>query len=295
MQKLKYALRFIKFSFQRAVENEQLQKPWMIFSLGSLVLILAAAIPLALVVGLIGLPPIGMIFIGLISTFLLFGLRIFGEVTALSTSQIFNNLIRFDADPETPGESEPFLDVLARSGNDVAYFRLTYPILRLFYQVRGTISKEPQDVPTWLNAGGLVLPMIAVEQLATDEATKRVSDMIDGNLLRWQPSFIPVDIFSRIIEGVTTVAGIVLGFVVGIAIARPTLYGSWRMLPGCLVGLLIASVFTVVGIAFSTFIRACYHTALYCWAENVAAAQQSGGMTQVSPPKILRQVLETRL
>ena len=84
MQKLKYALRFIKFSFQRAVENEQLQKPWMIFSLGSLVLILAAAIPLALVVGLIGLPPIGMIFIGLISTFLLFGLRIFGEVTALS-------------------------------------------------------------------------------------------------------------------------------------------------------------------------------------------------------------------
>ena len=172
---------------------------------------LSAGLALALVVGLIGLPPIGMIFIGLISTFLLFGLRIFGEVTALSTSQIFNNLIRFDADPEAPNESEPFLDVLARSGNDVAYFRLTYPILRLFYQVRGAISKKPQDAPSWLNAGGLVLPVIAVEQLATDEATKRVSDMINGNLLRWQPSFIPVDIFSRIIEGVTTVAGIVLG------------------------------------------------------------------------------------
>lgn len=288
MQNLKYAFRFIKRSFQLAVDHEELQKPWMTLTLGSLALMLAAAVPLALVIGMIGLIPIGMIFIGLISTFLLFCLRIFGEITALSTSQICDKLIRVDGEGEAP---EPFRVSFNRSGKDVLNYRLIYPILRLYYQIRGIFSKETVRVPSWLSSGGLVLPLLALDKLSLDEATQRVSDMAERNLLRLRSSFIPVDIAARFVEWVTMVAGIVLGFVVGIALVEPMLFGSWKMLLGGLVGLVIAGALTTVGIAFSTFTRACYHTSLYRWAENIAAAQKSGGAIQASPPKILGQVL----
>jgi len=288
LQNIKYALRFIKHSFQLALENEQLQKPWMAFSLGSLVLMLAAAIPLTLVIYLIGLIPIGMVFIGLISTFLVFGLRVWGEITALQTSQIFNMLIQAENDLADP---VPLMGLLNRSGKEVLNFRLTYPILRIYHLLRRSLSRNPVEEPAWLNSGGMVLPVIALENLNLKEATGRVSEMVLRNLLRLRPSFIPVDLVSRMIEWTLLVIGIVLGFVNGIWIAQPELTGSWRMVIGGLVGLVIAVIFSVIGIGFSTFIRACYHTSLYRWAENVATAQDTPGTAQASPPAILGQVL----
>ena len=142
MQNLKYAFRFIKRSFQLAVEHEELQKPWMTLTLGSLALMLAAAVPLALVIGMIGLIPIGMIFIGLISTFLLFCLRIFGEITALSTSQICDKLIRVDGEGEAP---EPFrvsyFAAVLSNQRDFFKRNCTCPILAILRRTGSSIAR----------------------------------------------------------------------------------------------------------------------------------------------------------
>ncbi len=288
MQSIKYAFRFIKKSLQLAVKHEELQKPWMILSLGNLALMMMGFLPLALTVGLIGLRPIGLIFVGFISTLLVFCLRVWGEITSLSTSQIFDRLIlEKPAASESENNHQGFMD----HWDDIFMSVLTLPVVRFFHGIRNLINQKSAEEPTWLKASGLRLPVIAQEDLDLESATLRVGEMVELNLLRIRPEFIGVNLVSRVIEWLLLVIGIVLGFVVSFKLANPLTAGPWRLILGAGIGLLLGGVFTTLGVAFSTFARASYHTALYRWGQNSAMAQRSGDAEQAVPPMILGQVL----
>jgi hypothetical protein len=46
-----------------------------------------------------------------------------------------------------------------------------------------------------------------------------------------------------------------------------------------------------MGIMFSAFFRASYHTALYAWGMNVEAVRQSGQAGKASPPVVISQAM----
>jgi hypothetical protein len=288
VQSLKYAFRFIGRSFQLAKEHEILQKPWMYLSLGNFGLLILWFIPLALVVGLIGLRPIGQVLIGLISILALFSWVVWGEITALRTSQIFNALLQDEGYDGVGGLDErSFL----KYWGEVFILMLSKPGLWLLYGIRQSFSKLNHQKFEWLDVLALIQPVIVLEDLNLTNSINRVKQILEQHLLRIRPVYIRVAFIAHLVQWLLVATGMLIGFVIGMFIADPLTSGRWRMIIGTGAGLLIGWAFTTLGVSFSTFSRACYHTALYQWASRTEKARNAGTTEQATPPLILSQVL----
>lgn len=288
MQSLQYAFRFIRASLSLAIENTRLLKPWLHLSLGSMALIIIWFFPLALVVGLIGLRPVSMILVGLICIFVFFSLLVWGEITALQTSQTFSKLIQGNDQfsvPESPGQ------VMASHWFDVFLYVLIFPGEKILHIVRYLFKKDTNNLPVWINVHYLIVPVISLEDLDLAQAVVRVRQIIRDNLLRFNADLVRVRLIARIVQWFLLVCGVYLGFVAAVNIANPATAGLWRRIFGLAVGLVLGGVPTIIGILFSTFTRACYYTSLYQWVRNVETARRTGNAGTASPPAILRQVL----
>lgn len=292
MQSLKYAFRFIGASFDLALKHTRLQEPWYTLGLGSLVIIFVWFLPLALVAGLIGIRPLGMVLIGLLACFTLISLLIWGEVTTLLTAQTFETL-------DHTSEPQPSsLKILGTYGLDIATLALTLPVLRLFYGIKQLLnSKEPStsQTPVWLEAHTLTLPVIAVEALSLKDALARIRQIVQDHLIRFRVGLIKVRLIGILTQVVLLVGGGVLAFIIGIKIANPQSAGPWQRILAAGVGLLIAWLPTMIGVMFSSYIRVCYATALYQWVRNIETACNTGDPALAQPPEILRKVLGSSL
>lgn len=288
MLRLKYALRFINLSFQAAQKDEVIQKPWMYLTLGSLALSFFWLLPIAIMILWIGPRPVVWIVIGFIFLVYLLSLLAWGELSALPTAQIFSKIIeegQSDFDQEQAG------DIFSRYWLDVLLYILSLPSLRLtlgFQDLFYISSKEPG---AWKKALPLLPPIIVLEDLKLRDAIQRVKTIVQGNYLRFQPGYIRVGLVSIFVEWVLIIAGSAIGVFLAAAIADPLTSGPWRLLFAVVTGMLIFGIFSTLGIAFSTYFRTCYQTALYLWALWIEAARQEGVDGQVSPPEILRQAM----
>ena len=288
MQSLKYAFRFISRSFQLAIENKPLQKPWMYQSLGNFTFLVLWFLPLTLVIGLIGFRPIGLILVGLVLILLVTSWVIWGEITASRACQILEKMI-LKEDP--PSESQSSWLVFKEYWVDILLFTLMLPGAHLLHTIRQLFSKTASKQTDWIEEHPLIQPVIVLEDLDLAGAVARVEQMVEQHLLRVRANFMRVDLIARIVEWLMLVVGFVVGFWVSMKIIDPVAASSGQRIFGLGIGLLIACVFSLFGFSFSTFSRTCYHTALYLWVRNVESARKSGDRSEARPPAIIAQAL----
>ena len=289
MQNIKYAFKFIGRSFQIAKENEPLQKPWMILSLGALGIWSVYSIFFALVLGFLGDQPFALIMIGLLVVLALFSLTVWGEISASQTCQIFGSLIHESEPAEETLTGTPFS--LACWG-DVFLLTLTLPGKRLKYGIRSQFGKPAAHDFDGMGSLDLLLPVIALENYSLAIAVDWVRQVARDNLLRLQPQFIRVGLVARIVQWLFQGIGIIIGVIVGNRLVSPLNAGRWQLILGSVVGLLIMISFATLGISFSSFTRACYHTTLYRWVKRAEKARQTGDAGWAKPPEILERVLD---
>ena len=288
MQRLTIAFRFIEACFSLAFKDTRLQKTWLLSGLGGLILFILGAIPLMLTAGLIGLNPVGLILLGLLSILIAFGLLVWVNLVGLQVSQAFAAVIRGADESLPPVESHE--DVLITHGLDGLLFILAEPgltLLRLFQQL---FKKNQTDQPDWFDAHYLTIPVISLEGRNLTQTVARIKQIIGDNLLRFQADLIQVKTVARIVQWGMMVGGILLGFVIGFKIADPWAGGAWRRAWAAAAGLLVAGLPAFLGAFFHAFTVTCYHTALYQWVINVESALELGE-TKAAPPEILRQVM----
>ena len=288
MQSLTYAFRFISASFKLAINQRRVQQAFWYLGLGGLALLVIWFLPLALVIGLIGLKPIGLVLIGLISIFALVSLNLWGEITSLLVITAFSEQITL-TEEDTPEEKPT--QVIRSHWQDVILSRFIVPgsqFINFFNQVFS--SDEPQN-HSWLDHAYLLMPLIALEQRHFDGAVTRVRQMVEENLFRVQRDFMDVNLVARVVQWLLLGIGVALGFVAGLKIADPLAEGVWIKILGAGVGLFVAGIFSLLGILVSIYFRASYHTALYTWGMNVEAVRQSGQAGKASPPEVISQAM----
>ncbi len=291
MQRLTGAFRFIDLNFRMAQSHEIIQKPWMYLSLGFVILTITWLGPLGALVILLGSRPLVWVLIGVILLLYLLSLLIMGEITALRTAQIFASLIRDDGGQNL---AEGSMDIYSSYWLDSLIYTLSLPGLTILLGFQALISGSSRSTLAWHKATPLIPPMIALEDLELREAVARLKEIVAKNYLRFQPNYLPVGGIARSVQWVLIFAGIAAGMLTASLITDPFSAGAWRAFFAAGVGLIVSGVFSTAGIAFSTYFRTCYHTALYVWALKVQSSQNGAGERLASPPEILTLALQKK-
>ena len=288
MQRLNGAFRFIDLNFRMAQNHEAIQKPWMFLSLGGILLTLFWWIPLGVLIVGLGSRPFAWVLVGLILLLYLLSLQIWGEITALQTSQIFAGLVHEEVDYEA---AQPVKGIFQSPWSAVLAYALSVPGLTLMMGFQEIISGSSRPEQAWMKVHPLVPPILALEGSGLQAAVKRVKQIVQDNLLRFQPGYLPVGWVARGIAWVSILVGAAAGVLIAGRLADPILSSSWRAFLAVSVGMGVLGIFSMGGIAFSTYFRTCYHTALYVWALAVEGAQRESREGLASPPEILSRAM----
>lgn len=291
MQSIKHAFRFINASFKLALKHTQLQEPWLNLAIGSLIILFAWFLPMALVAGLLGLTPWGLVLMGLLAVCVLSGLWVWGEMVALLTARGMNEI---DQTPETEALSN--WQFLKKHGMAIFTLTLTKPVLWLGQKIKQLFSPKASpadDRQLWLRAHLLGLPVIAVEGLTLKAALGRLDQIVKENLLPIREKLVRVRLIAVVFHLLFMGLGIVLSFWLGLKLAGPEVSNPWQRILAVGIAMLVGWVPTFIGGLFSSFTRACYATALYQWVQNVETARSTSNPEAAQPPNILRQVLGT--
>lgn len=287
MQPLRYAFRFIEASFVKLFSDSRQQKNWLSFFVGGLILCALFLLPLALIIRYIGLSPLGLVLIGLIAGCIFLGLALWGKVQALITCQIFYQAIQ-DGDDQTGLELPD--RVRQRHWKDVLWWFFSKPWLQMAFWRERFFQGQVKAQALWLDAYHLITPIIALEDLNFSQAVQRAKEIQEERLLRFRSDLMAVRLVGALVQWVLIISGAVVGLLVAFNIAYATTTGFRRRLLGMGVGMVIVGAATLIGMAFKNFAEACYHTALYQWACNVASARQAGERGLALAPEILRRV-----
>ena len=288
MQRLSRAFRFINLSFRMALKHGALQKPWMYLSLGGIILTLLWLLPIGVLIRWLGSWPLAWVLVGAAIVFYLWSLMIWGELTALRTAQIFAALIQ-----EGGGlpEDDPALAVFRAYGREILLYVLAVPGLNTEIAFQEWFAKPSPSQPAWKKAHPLIPPIIALKDLNLQGAIEALKAIVGENLLRFQPGYLPVAVVARGVAWIMVILGFIVGGFITVRIADPLFAASWRSLLAVSAGLGAVGVLSMAGMAFSTFSRACYHTALYAWALAVQEAHKVPGGAAAVPPEIISQAM----
>ncbi len=289
MQRLRYAFRFIAICFSLAIKQSRLRKPWFKMWMGGISLIILWLVPLGVVIFFTGLDPLGMGLIGLIIILLLISLLVWGEVTALETCKVFDALIVEDLSPEQ-AETNRQKDEVIR-WQDVTLWMFSLPGLELLRLLKTVFQPQKAHNLDWLGAAYLMLPIISLEDHRLTDATARIRQLVRDHLLRFHPSLVGIKPIAGIIQWFLILVGGALGTWLGFNMAHPSTANVLSRLFAAALGTMLAGILALLGIFFSSFMRACYYTTLYHWALSVESARASGDPSQGKPPAILGQVM----
>jgi hypothetical protein len=274
-----------------AQKHEALQKPWMYLSLGGILLTLLWLLPMGVLIRWLGSWPWAWVLVGLLILFYWVSLWVWGEITAVHTAQIFAAVISKDG---SISADEPALAVLKAHGVDLLVYVLSLPGLTLVIVWQELFAGQAQSSSAWKKAHPLIPPIVALKDLHLKPAIEEVKTTIDENLLRFQPGYLPVAWVARGGAWIAILLGLLAGWLIAVRVANPLFTASWRSWIAVGIGLAAAGTLSLVGIAFSTYFRTCYHTALYAWALDLRAARDLPGEPGVAPPAILAQAMSKK-
>lgn len=143
----------------------------------------------------------------------------------------------------------------------------------------------------WTEAAFLILPAMVIEDMNLRDAAKRVAQIVKNNLLLVGISTVGVGAVNGLIGFLLGGIGAVLGFGIGYGIITTLGTGTFGLIVGIGLGVLIFLVFTMVASVIATYTSTAYHTCLYLWARNVESAQMAGRPIQIAAPAPLAAVL----
>jgi len=238
VKSLRNAFRFIKASFKLTFSHPQLRKPWLIFAAGGSALLMLWLLPMGALAGLLSFNPIGLVLIGSVGIFFIASLCLWGEIVALKICQSTAEVIS-----EDPDELSTASKVIPSHWLDIFLYILILPGI-FVTQVFNKTSNQTQR--PWMTGRFLTIPIISLENLSLREALGRVEQITRDNLLRFQPSLVPVALVAAVVQGIFIICGIVLGaFLTQSITAMSTVASLWQRLLGISVGMAIAWLLTI--------------------------------------------------
>jgi uncharacterized protein YjeT (DUF2065 family) len=283
VKSLQNAFRFINASIKLAFSHPQLRKSWWLYPAGGVLLLFLWLLPIGAVTAFISFSPIGLILIGAAGFFFIVSLYLWGEIVGLKFYQSAAEVISENAEEFTTSSN-----VIPSHWADVLLYTLTLPVLFLSQPFNNAQH-------TWLPGKVLMIPVISLEDLSLREALDRVAQITKDNLLRFRPRLVSVAFVARILQAILILGGVLLGVIAAQSIqsitTEPNLWLRLLSLLSIAAGMTIIWLMTTIGTLFSTYIRTCYHTALYVWVRNVEKARKTHNAQTASPPRILQQVL----
>ncbi|HLF74532.1 MAG TPA: hypothetical protein VI524_09310 [Anaerolineales bacterium] len=143
----------------------------------------------------------------------------------------------------------------------------------------------------WTEVSYLILPAMVIENVNLVDGARRVAQIIRDNLLLVGISTVGVRAVTGLIGFVLGAAGALLGFGVGYGIIAVLGAGTFGLVLGIGLGMLLFFAFTMVASVISTYTSTAYHTCLYLWAREVERAQTAGQPIQITAPAPLAAVL----
>ena len=272
-----------------AIKQSRLRKPWFKLWMGGITLTILWLVPLGMVMILVGFDPLGMALIGLISILLLMSLLVWGEITALETCKVFDALILEEQDPgqtETENRKNEFT-----RWQDVILWMFSQPGLEMLRLLKRVFRPKKADKLDWLDASYLMLPVISLEDHSLANAIERIRQLVRDHRLRFHPSLVGIRPIAGLTQWFLVLGGGALGIWSGLTMADPSTANILSHLLAAALGTLLAGILAILGIFFSSYIRACYYTTLYHWALSVETARESDNPSQGKPPAILGHVM----
>ena len=288
MYRIKTAIRFIHKSYLSIKGHSSFQQYLIGYAVVGFVLLILWFVPLALIVSLIGLSPVGLVLIGFVVLLMLLSVIIWGRITMLQVISVFDAQIQSETYDDTLPAQQKWL---VRQLGDAALFAFSLPGLRIRKFFGGLSKTTSESGDSWLGSAYLVWPLMAVESLSLVQAIDRLKNIVQEKLIRFQPGLIPVLKVTSVFQWLLIVLGGWIGFVVGMHIADPLETTGIIPILGSLIGVIIAGIFTLIGIHINTFARACYFASLYRWVKNVETANITGIPEKATPPAILSQAM----
>ena len=143
----------------------------------------------------------------------------------------------------------------------------------------------------WTEASYLILPAMIIEDMSLKDSARRVAQIVKDNLLLVGISTVGVRAVTGLIGFVLGFAGLVIGFGIGYGIIAVVGSGTFGLILGVGLGLMVFLFSTMVASVISSYTTTAYHTCLYLWARNVEVAQTAGQPMQVAAPAPLAAVL----
>lgn len=291
MLSLKYALRFISECIPVIVRHTRLMIAGLFLIMGSFLLLGLGFVPVGVSTFLFGLGGRGMALIGLFSALTLFGIMIWAEVASIKISQSFQAVFQTDSAINEVDEQKRSV---MKQVFDVITLAIARPTLSIIYSLKALFGSKQGPSTTWLDGNYLLVPVIALEKLELSEALERIRQVERDHLVRFNPALIGIGPVSMTIRWALVAIGALSGAILSMRLVDPFSSGVIRRILGTTAGWALAGFFAIAGIAFSSFIKTCYHTTLYQWVVNVESARRADSESTVSAPLILQHVLKKR-
>ena len=261
------------------------------YTLGGLLISLLMLIPLSLVLWLLGTNTWGLALCGVLFGLILFALATWADINSLTASVLFDqeqNACVADKQAANEARQQGFPTMLK--------FDLAYPSLLPQQWFPGKLIKSaandstpPTPQNAWLEGLFLAKPLIALENLPLDGIVPRIRQLLQKNLLRFNPSLVKVQRIGRMVFVINLILGVVVGILVSSALTGTGMTSTFEHLLAGSLGFLSAVIILLPGIAFNSCLPMLYHTSIYRWMVNLE--QGDPGEYQVAIPPILSKVL----
>lgn len=261
------------------------------YALGSLLIALVVMIPLNLVLWLLGTNSWGLALSGVLGGLTLIALAIWADINSLTASVLFDQQQNgVPADLQTAEESRQL------GLKTMLHFDLVYPSLQprrwlLDKPVKPVADGRPLPIGqnAWLEGLFLAKPLIALERLPLNGLAPRIHQLLDKNLLRFNPKLIKVQLVTRLVLVINLILGVGVGILVSSAWTSTGMTSIFERLMAGSMGFLSGILISLPGIAFNSGLPMLYHTSIYRWIVNLELGDPT--QYQVVVPPILSKVL----
>ncbi len=274
---------FIRLALNTFCKSGRCLKLFGRYILVALLIILIFLIPFNLLLLLLDVSPLSLVLIGVLTGLCLFTLIVWADISSLTVAALFDQQQHGDEPNLAAARTLP-----KTRWKDMLAFDLRYPSL-LPARILADNSGKANPKHDWLAGLFLVKTILALESFELKETPARIREMLEKNLLRFNPGLIKVKRVSTLVFVLGLLVAIGTGVWLGFAAQGMGMISPLqRMLAGSL-GFASAAMTILPALRFNACARIMYHTSIYRWMINLEEATRN--QPQVAIPPLLSKVL----
>lgn len=278
MDNLKRGYSFLMQAWQMAKADPDLVKP-SVYSLLAGLIVTVLFLPLIILSGMnLADRVFGQVLTGFLGVLLVFAQLAIGYIfSAMTVHLVYSYLTDGD------GDLQKAWQIVRRDWLDILSLAAVSSVVRLFRQnaqkkgkstLAGAAGGTIEAI--WTEASYLVLPAMVIEDFNLKDGILRVVQILRENLLLIGISWVGVRLINGLISFVLGAAGILCGLGIGLGIASLARGATLAVIISIVLGVLVASLFSMAAIVINNYTSTAYHTCLYLWTREVERARQLG-------------------